>query len=92
TPKPSPDGIIKMCKTLKMKPRNAVYIGDTEADIIAAKNAGCIPVGVMSGGSERRVLRDLGAAYTFKNVTEFALWLRDNELVTNNHANNHTQK
>ena len=76
-PKPAPDGIIKMCKHLKVKTKDTVYIGDTEADIIAAKSAGCIPVGVVSGGTERRTLRDLGATYTFKSVTEFALWLRN---------------
>jgi len=76
-PKPAPDGILKMCKTLKVKPKNTVYIGDTEADITAAKSAGCIPMGVISGGSERRTLRDLGATYVFSSVTEFALWLRN---------------
>ena len=77
TPKPSPDGILKICKELKVKPKNAVYIGDTEVDIIAAKNAGCIPIGIVSGGSERKTLRDLGATYIFRSVTEFALWLRN---------------
>ena len=76
-PKPSPDGIIKMCKALKVKPKSAIYVGDTEADIIAAKSAGVIPIGVISGGSERRTLRDLGATYIFKSVTELALWMRN---------------
>jgi len=75
-PKPAPDSILKACAKLGVKPKNTVYAGDTEADIMAAKNAGCIPIGIISGGTERRVLRELGAAYVFKNLTEFALWTR----------------
>ncbi len=75
-PKPAPDSILKACSKLGVKPKNAVYAGDTEADIIAAKSAGLIPIGIMSGGTERRMLKELGAAYVFKNLTEFALWVR----------------
>jgi HAD superfamily hydrolase (TIGR01549 family) len=77
TPKPSPDGILKMCKVLKTKPQNTVYVGDTEVDIIAAKSAGTMAVGINSGGSERRNLKILGATQVFGSVTDFALWLRN---------------
>jgi len=75
-PKPSPDGVLKACDKLGIKPKDVVYIGDTEADILAAVKAGCIPVAVKSGGSEAKTLRALGATYIFDSITEFALWRR----------------
>jgi phosphatidylglycerol:prolipoprotein diacylglycerol transferase len=38
--KPSPEGILKACAKLKIKPAEAVYIGDLDDDIRAAKKAG----------------------------------------------------
>jgi phosphoglycolate phosphatase-like HAD superfamily hydrolase len=74
--KPSPDGILRICEKLKVKPKTAVYAGDSEVDMIAAKSAGCIPVGITSGATERRRMRDLGATYVFDSLNDFALWLR----------------
>ncbi|MEX2706782.1 MAG: HAD-IA family hydrolase [Candidatus Freyrarchaeum guaymaensis] len=39
--KPSPIPILKAISYLKMKPHQAIYIGDRDVDILAAKNAGC---------------------------------------------------
>lgn len=39
-PKPSPDPLLTALKKLKILPRESVYIGDSESDIIAAKAAG----------------------------------------------------
>jgi pyrophosphatase PpaX len=38
--KPEPDPLLLACERLAIKPSNAVYIGDTNADIKAAKAAG----------------------------------------------------
>lgn len=75
-PKPAPDGILKACERMKVKPKDVVYAGDTEADIAAAVKAGCIPIGIRSGGTEARMLRALGATYVFDSLTDFALWRR----------------
>lgn len=75
-PKPAPDGILAVCEKMKVKPKDAAYAGDTEADIVAAVKAGCIPVGIMSGGTDRKTLRALGATYVFDDLTDFALWRR----------------
>ncbi|MEM3654632.1 MAG: HAD family hydrolase [Candidatus Micrarchaeia archaeon] len=72
-PKPSPEMILKACKKLGLKPSETYYLGDSEADIMAAKAAGCIPIGIMSGSTERAVLKKLGAKEVYKSVTEFAL-------------------
>lgn len=39
-PKPHPEPLLVACKRLKIKPAEAVYIGDTKADIQSAKAAG----------------------------------------------------
>ncbi len=43
--KPSPEMVLKACKILKVKPENAILIGDTRNDMIAGKRAGCTTVG-----------------------------------------------
>jgi HAD superfamily hydrolase (TIGR01509 family) len=40
-PKPAPDSLLKACEELRIRPNNAVYVGDTDADIGAGKAAGC---------------------------------------------------
>ncbi|MEM4347686.1 MAG: HAD family hydrolase [Candidatus Altiarchaeota archaeon] len=44
--KPSPDMILKACKRLKVKPENSILVGDTYADVIAGKKAGCFVIGL----------------------------------------------
>jgi len=44
--KPSPELIFKACEKLKVKPDNVVLIGDTKADINAAKAANCKIIGI----------------------------------------------
>ncbi len=39
-PKPSPEGILKALKELKIKPEEAIFIGDAETDIKAGNSAG----------------------------------------------------
>jgi phosphoglycolate phosphatase len=38
--KPHPDLLIKLIKNLKIKKKNAVYIGDTKYDLLASRSAG----------------------------------------------------
>jgi len=75
-PKPAPDMVLKGCDKIGHQPKHVVYLGDSEADIMAAKAAGCIPIGIMSGSSERTRLKELGATHVFDSVTDFALYLR----------------
>lgn len=43
--KPAPDMALKACRLLKVKPKEAVLVGDTKNDMLAGKRAGCITVG-----------------------------------------------
>ncbi|MEM4259253.1 MAG: HAD-IA family hydrolase [Candidatus Pacearchaeota archaeon] len=38
--KPNPESLLKALDILKIKPKNAVYVGDASTDMLAAKNAG----------------------------------------------------
>jgi len=54
--KPAPDGILKASKLLGVRPADIVYIGDTPADVLAAKAAGSYSVAVTTGMSTKRIL------------------------------------
>jgi pyrophosphatase PpaX len=43
--KPFPEGILKACDLLKVRPNQVILIGDTLSDVKAGKNAGCIVIG-----------------------------------------------
>lgn len=56
TPKPSPNGLLYMCKTLGVNPEKCIYIGDSPSDGKAGKAAGMVSVGVSWGSNSRQKL------------------------------------
>ncbi len=69
--KPNPEGLLKIFSTLKIPALEAFYIGDTVADIQAARAAGCTPVTVLTGMGIERWLKTAGAQ-VFPTLKEFA--------------------
>ena len=53
----------------------AVYVGDHPGDVVAARTAGAVSVGVRTGGSE-----PVGADVLLDDLTAFPAWLVDAEL------------
>lgn len=51
--KPDPEIIFKACNMLGCKPENTVLVGDTESDVIAGKQAGCIVIGLATDGDTK---------------------------------------
>ncbi len=49
-------------------------MGDTEVDMLAARDAGVTPVAVASGFCSEKFLRKI-CDLVFKDLFEFALWL-----------------
>lgn len=47
--KPDPEGLIKICNHLKIKPNRTIFIGDMISDIQAGKNADISTIAVASG-------------------------------------------
>ncbi len=51
--KPAPDMLLYALKKLRIKPEDAVMIGDTEYDVMAGRSAGCLAVGFRTDGDKR---------------------------------------
>ncbi len=67
--KPDPEPIVKALHVLKIKPTDAIMVGDTTADIMAGKNAGTKTVAALYGfGGER--LRELKPDYLIAELKE----------------------
>ena len=56
-PKPEPDGLYKVCKELGVTPKEAVYVGDSPSDGLAAKNSGMPSIGVTWGSHSEESLK-----------------------------------
>ncbi len=56
--KPEPDGVFEALNDLNAQPENAIFVGDSSVDVLAARNAGVYPVRISrknkrSSGSKR---------------------------------------
>jgi len=59
--KPHPEPVYTAAKAIHVDPRYCVMVGDTVMDVRAAKRAGAVAVGVLSGFGDRRELERAGA-------------------------------
>lgn len=60
--KPDPECILRVLETLRARPQEAVYVGDSEPDGMAAWAAGVPFVGVLTGVTSRARLLEHGPA------------------------------
>jgi len=70
--KPAPDTIIECLKRLKLLPEEAIFVGDSQADMMAAKAAGLRTVAVTTGVSHKEVLLEESPDFIFNNLLDFA--------------------
>jgi phosphoglycolate phosphatase len=68
--KPHPDHLQNAFAALGVSPRDAVMIGDHPMDIIAARHAGSLAVGVLTGSADAKRLLDAGADMILANAAE----------------------
>lgn len=61
--KPNPLVVLDICKTLNVKPKDTIYVGDTAIDMQTAKNANMLAVGVPWGFRDKKELIENGADY-----------------------------
>ncbi len=74
--KPDPEGILKVLTTFHVPPGQVLMVGDSLADISAARGAGVRVASVLWDSYDtERVLR-AGADYVFHNVDEMFRWIR----------------
>jgi HAD superfamily hydrolase (TIGR01509 family) len=59
--KPDPDLFLAAAALLDVEPRHAFVVGDSVWDLLAARRAGALGIGVMSGGYGREELERAGA-------------------------------
>ncbi len=62
--KPDPEPILLACKKMKVRPQDAVYVGDTLNDLKSAVGAGAAFVGFLGGGATMEEFKKAGV----KNV------------------------
>lgn len=67
--KPDPESVFKICKNLKLNPKDCIFVGDHPFDMLAAKAAGCLAVGTLTGWGNQKNLKDAGADYIVKNLS-----------------------
>lgn len=68
--KPAPDLVCMAAKWLEVNPKDCLYVGDSEVDILTAKNAGMNCVSVTWGFRDEKFLREAGAAHLVHTAEE----------------------
>ena len=59
--KPEPDSVFEALRQLKSSPDQALFVGDSDVDVMTARNAGVPFVGVTWGFRGEELLRSLGS-------------------------------
>lgn len=59
--KPDPEAVLYMCREMKLGVEDVLYVGDSDVDMLTARNAGVKPLGVTWGFRSRDELIEAGA-------------------------------
>lgn len=68
--KPSPDIFAAAVEKAGVRPDQALVIGDTPYDVIAARRAGVGTIALLSGGFPEEELREAGALAVYRNAAD----------------------
>jgi HAD superfamily hydrolase (TIGR01509 family) len=68
--KPDPDLFLAAASLLGVNPRHAMVVGDSVWDLLAARRAGALGIGVQSGGYGREELERAGAYRVYADPAE----------------------
>ena len=68
--KPAPDSVFEALSQLESTVERAIYIGDSDVDVMTAHNAGLPCVGVTWGFRDRELLLSVGAEYIIDRPEE----------------------
>lgn len=77
--KPAPDTVEQAAERLGVRLEDCIYVGDSEVDLLTAKNCGIPCVSVTWGFRSRELLISLGAEHMAED-TEELYWLLRNML------------
>ncbi|MGI6746405.1 MAG: Phosphoglycolate phosphatase [Firmicutes bacterium ADurb.Bin300] len=68
--KPSPECVYECMEKLGCEKQQTLFIGDSDIDVLTAKNAGLCCVGVLWGFRDENLLKTAGAEYIVKSPLE----------------------
>src|ERR1700749_2034071 len=68
--KPDPDLFLAAAALLGVEPRQAMLVGDSVWDLLAARRAGALGIGLLSGGAGREELERAGAYRVYADPAE----------------------
>lgn len=68
--KPNPDNVLKVFDHFNISVDNAIYIGDSEVDVLTAKNSKTDMIAVLWGFRDKEILEKNGATVFAKNTDE----------------------
>ncbi len=71
--RPHPEGLERAMEELGVGAEETTVFGDTPNDMLAAKRAGCRPVGVLTGLGDEESLKKAGAEIVLRSVNDFPL-------------------
>lgn len=74
-PKPHPEPIITGLRQLDVGPEDAVYVGDTQIDIRAARSAGVMQTAVTTGYAPAKVLHAEKPHFVGNSLDDIQTWL-----------------
>lgn len=70
--KPFPNNIYRALKSFRIKKEEAIYVGDSEVDILTGENAGLYTIAVLWGFRDREELIKSGAENFAKDIEELS--------------------
>jgi HAD superfamily hydrolase (TIGR01509 family) len=68
--KPDPDLFLAAAESLRVPAARAMVVGDSVWDLLAARRAGCLGIGVLSGGYGREELQQVGAYRVYQDPAD----------------------
>ena len=68
--KPNPEGLHKISRALAIKTKDILYVGDTQVDVLTAKNAGALSGVVLTGMGIRNAFVDLKPDFIANDLSE----------------------
>ncbi|MFX1465168.1 MAG: HAD family hydrolase [Promethearchaeota archaeon] len=74
--KPNPETFLTIAQRLDLSPDDCFVIGDAIYDMMAAKKAGMLAIGVLTGNTTRRQMKMANADVIVENLLEFMQWAR----------------
>lgn len=69
-PKPKTENLRHVLENHHLNPEETIYVGDSEGDIMKSKQLDIIPIGISRKFKYRKLLKELGAYFTFSSVCE----------------------